>query len=281
MFNRLIKKNLLFVRKNSRKKIITHFHLVCTVMNLNFMNNKSVLIILGVTTTSELKYNGNLSDESDIDLDYNPNTISEFAEYCQKKYGTVEKLNRTLGTDFTTFTLRSTDYDPTTVETPGGFDAPRQRNSNSAFWKEWKAFRTTQVTAAVTRQVNIIGKHLDSKYIYTHQIAIGDDPFVSPEESGDVIGSNVGIDMFNSEVKLRMIKKIASFVAEDYSRTWGVPEWLVKSATGYKATYASLKLMDKYGVKYLCPFNWGSNDIYDLRGTEAEKAIVEYLRSIG
>lgn len=236
--------------------------------------------ILGVTTTSELKYNGNPSDESYIDLDYNPNTILEFAEYCQKKYGTIEKLNQTVGTSFTTFTLRSMDYDPTTVETPGGFDAPRNRNSNSAFWKEWKAFRATQVTAAVTRQVNTIGKYLDSKYIYTHQIAIGEDPFVSPEEAGDVIGSNVGIDMFNHEVTLPMIKKIASFVAEDPSRTWGVPEWLVMSATSYETTYASLEIMDNYGVKYLCPFNWGSNDIYDLRGTDAEKAIVAYLRNL-
>ncbi len=236
--------------------------------------------ILGVTTTSELKYNGHPSTESGIDLDYNPNTILEFSEYCKKKYGTIAKLNQACGTNFTTFTLRSTDYDPTTVETQGGFDAPRVRDSKSAFWNLWKEFRVSQVTAAVERQVRIIEKYLDAKYIYTHQIGIGEDPFVSPEEAGDIAGSNVGVDMFNHEVTLPMIKKLASFVAEDPSRTWGVPEWLVMRTTTYNATYAAVEIMGEYGVKYLCPFNWGGNDDYDLRGTQAEKAIVDYLRNL-
>ena len=232
---------------------------------------------LGVTTTSELKYNA--TDQS-LDLDYNPNTIKEFADYCKNKYGTVAKLNAACGTNFTTFALKSTDYNPQTIENQNGFDAPRVRN-NSAFWKLWTAFRVEQVTNAVERQVDIVGKYIDAKHIWTHQIAIGQDPFVSPEEAGNIAGSNVGIDMFTHEVTNQLIKKIASFVKNDYSRTWGVPEWLVMRETHQNTSYAALEIMDYYGVKYICPFWWGTNgNEYDIKGTGAEKGIVKYLRSL-
>ncbi len=232
---------------------------------------------LGVTTTSELKYN---ATDTSIDLDYNPNTIKEFADYCSAKYGSIEELNAACGTDFATFSLKSTDYDPNTVENPDGFDAPRVRD-DSAFWTLWTAFRTQQVSDAVARQVNTVAQYIDAKYIWTHQIAIGQDPFVSPEEAGDVNGSNVGIDMFNHEVTVELVKKISSFVKDDYSRTWGVPEWLVMRDTHKNTSYAALEIMDSYGVKYICPFWWGVNgNEYDLKGTGAEEGIVEYLRNL-
>lgn len=232
---------------------------------------------LGVTTTSELKFNA--TDQS-IDLDYNPNTIKEFADYCKNKYGTVAKLNAACGTNFTTFALKSTDYNPATVENQNGFDAPRVRN-NSAFWKLWTTFRVEQVTNAVERQVDIVEKYIDAKHIWTHQIAIGQDPFVSPEEAGNIEGSNVGIDMFNHEVTTELVKKIASFVKNDYSRAWGVPEWLVMRDTHQNTAYSALEIMDYYGVKYICPFWWGANgNEFDIKGTGAEKGIVQYLRGL-
>ncbi len=232
---------------------------------------------LGVTTTSELKYN---ATDADLDLDYNPNTIKEFADYCEAKYGSVNKLNAACGTNFVTFSLKSTDYDPNTVENPDGFDAPRVRN-DSAFWELWTAFRTQQVSDAVERQVHTVAQYIDAKYIWTHQIAIGHDPFVSPEEAGNVKGSNVGIDMFNHEVTVELVKNISSFTKNDYSRAWGVPEWLVMSDTHRNTSYSALEIMDCYGVKYICPFWWGVNgNEFDLKGTDAEIGIVKYLRDL-
>lgn len=119
------------------------------------------------------------------------------------------------------------DYDPATVENAGGFDAPRERFTPSPFWDDWSAFRAQQITTAETRLVEIIGEHLDSKYIYTHQIPYADHTTASPITTGNVPGSNLGIDFFNHDVTAANMEAITSMLGGDVSRTWGVPEWLV------------------------------------------------------
>ncbi len=230
--------------------------------------------ILGVTTTSEYRY---LTDGQEHILDYNPHTIREFRDWCREKYGTVDALNAACSTSFTTWELRSADYDPATVENAGGFDAPRERFTPSAFWDDWSAFRAQQITTAETRLVEIIGEHLDSKYIYTHQIPYADHTTASPITTGNVPGSNIGIDFFNHDVTAANMEAITSMLGGDVSRTWGVPEWLVTHSAPYESTDKALRSMAAAGVKYLCPFNWGSGDEYDVKGSPAEKAIADFV----
>ena len=233
--------------------------------------------ILGITTTSEYRY---LTENQEYILDYNPNTIQEFRNYCKEKYGTLEALNSACGTAFTTWELRSTDYNPVTVENAGGFDAPRERFEPAAFWDAWSDFREGQISTAVQRLVDIIGRELDDKYIYTHQIAYDDHTTASPITTGNAAGSNIGIDFFNHEVTEGNMQAITDMLAGDVSRTWGCPEWLVTHAAPYESTQQALEKMAAAGVKYLCPFNWGSGDEFDVQGSPAEEAIADYVASL-
>ena len=234
--------------------------------------------ILGVTTTSEYKFN---AEDSSIDLDYNPNTICEFRDYCKRKFGSdLSVLNSRMKTAFSTWELKSTDYDPGTVEYMGGFDAPRNRNISDVFWNEWTVFRGTQIRAAVQHQVDIISRHIDGKYIYTHQIPSSGDPACSPVEAGNIKGSNVGIDMFNSEATETNIRRVAEFVAGDYSRSWGVPEWLPTAGAGYDESLNVLHLMNRYGIKYLAPLAWGCGEPYEVKGSPSELACRKFLSEL-
>ena len=231
--------------------------------------------ILGVTTTSEYKFN---AENQTVDLDYNPKTIREFRDYCQQKYVTLSALNNLCGTDFATFELRSSDFNPLTVEAENGFDAPRTRGVPAAFWKEWKTFRAQQIHKAVRRQVDCIAQHIDGKYIYTHQIASEDDPIASPAFCGNVEGANVGIDLFTHEATESTIREISSFVKSQPYRSWGIPEWLVLRDGNPEQTVQAMKLMRKYGVKYLTPFCWGFGDEFDIKGSPAFDAVRKYLK---
>ena len=231
--------------------------------------------ILGVTTTSEYKFN--TEDQKD-DLDYNPKTIREFRNYCKQKYGSLSALNSSCGTDFTTFELKSSDFNPMTIEAEGGFDAPRTRGVPVAFWNEWKTFRAQQIQKAVQRQVECIAQHIDRKYIYTHQIASEIEVCESPAYCGNVPGANVGIDMFTHEATEATIKEIASFVKDDAHRSWGVPEWLVMREGDPVRTVEAMKRMRMYGIKYLTPFHWNGGGEFDIKDTPAFEAIQHYLK---
>lgn len=233
-------------------------------------------MILGVTTTSEYKFN---TDQENVVLDYNPATILEFRDYCKDKFGTVEELNKQCGTDFTTWDLKSTDMDPYTTENLGGFDAPRILYEPAAFWDIWTEFRGVQISRAEQRLVDIIGRYLDSKYIYTHQIAKGDYLLASPIECGDAEGSNIGIDFFNNECTEDNLKAITGMLGGDVTRTWGIPEWLALNATEYDETAEVFDRLVRYGIKYICPFNWGSGDAYDFRGSQSENAVADSVKA--
>lgn len=230
--------------------------------------------ILGITTTSEYRY---LTDGQEFILDYNPRTMKEFRDYCKQKYTTVAALNKACGTTFTTWELRSTDYDPTTVENEGGFDGPRTRFIPDAFWDVWTDFREQQLTIAEQKLVDIIGEHLDDCYIYTHQIAYDDHTTASPITTGNAEGSNIGIDFFNHEVNDENINVILEMLDDDVTRTWGVPEWLITHNASAANTNKALNKMLAAGVKYLCPFNWGSKDEYDVQGSVSEGALADYV----
>jgi len=231
--------------------------------------------ILGVTTTSEYKFN---TEDQQDDLDYNPQTIRAFSNYCKQKYGSISALNSACGTDFETFDLQSSDFNPMTIEVENGFDAPRTRGVSTAFWDEWRTFRAQQIHQAVRRQVECISQHIDSKYIYTHQIASEIEVCESPAYCGNVPGANVGIDMFTHEATEPAIREIASFVKHDAHRSWGVPEWLVLRNGDPTLTVEAMKRMRTYSIKYLCPFPWGFGDEFDIKDTPAFEAIRNYLR---
>ncbi len=230
--------------------------------------------ILGVTTTSEYRY---LSENTQHILDYNPRTILEFRDFCRGRYPTVGDLNKACGTAFGTWELRSTDNDPSTVENAGGFDAPRVRFTPEAFWTLWDEFREKQLCAAEQKLVDIIGAHLDSKYIYTHQIAYPDHTTASPITVGDAKGANVGIDFFNHEVTAENMNAIAGMMNGDLTRTWGVPEWLITKKAAASTVKTALDTMLKNDVKYLCPFNWGSKDEYDIQGSPGEQVLADWV----
>ena len=233
--------------------------------------------ILGVTTTSEYRY---LSENQTYALDYNPNTIQEFRNYCREKYDTLAALNSACGTAFTTWELRSTDYNPVTVENAGGFDAPRERFEPAAFWDLWTDFRADQARTAVQKLVDLIGEHIDSKYIYTHQIPYDDYMTASPISTGDVAGANIGIDFFNEDVTDANMQAITDMLAGDVTRTWGCPEWLMTRGASYDATAQAMGKMLDAGVKYLCPFNWGSGDSFDIQNSPSQQAIADVLASL-
>ena len=233
--------------------------------------------ILGVTTTSELKFNTH--DLINIDLDYNPKTIREFSIYCKQKYGTIEKLNNACETDFVSFELKSSDYDPLTVAVEKGFDAPRTRGVPAPFWNEWKYFRALQIQRAVQHQVECIAQYIDRKYIYTHQIASEIEQTESPSWCGNVPGANVGIDFFTHEATDAVIQEIADFVKDDPSRTWGVPEWLVMRDGDPVRTVEAMKQMRRHGIKYLTPFAWGFGEEFDVKDSPAFDAIRDYLKN--
>lgn len=233
--------------------------------------------ILGVTTTSEYRF---VTEDNKYYLDYNPRTVSEFLEYCKTLYPTIEILNDEMGTQFATYELRSEDYNPSTVENKDGFDAPRDDNSSVEFWTLWKNFRASQIHAAVSRLVNTIGEHLDEKYIYTHQIAYNDDLTASPISCGNVEGSNIGIDFFNHEANDTNLSAIQKMIGTDVSRAWGCPEWMITIGQTYDRSYTALDNMIKAGAKYICPFNYGGEGDYDIKGTESEKAISDYIKQL-
>lgn len=233
--------------------------------------------ILGVNTTSEYRF---VTEGNKYFLDYNPNSILEFSKYCKGIYGTIDEFNKAAGTQFSTYELRSKDYNPSTVENEGGFDAPRDESEPDEFWDIFNDFRATQIHTAVTRLVNIISGHLDAKYIYTHQIAYDDRYTCSPITCGDVEGSNIGIDFFNHEANDKNLTAIQEMIGSDVSRSWGCPEWMIPTNQTYDDSYTALDNMVKAGVKYICPFNYGSNDDYDVQGAPSEQAIVDYIKKL-
>jgi len=231
--------------------------------------------ILGVTTTSELKYN---AKDGTLDLDYNPNTILAFREHCREKYSTTEAFNAAMGQNIDTWELKSTDYDPSTVENPGGFDAPRVRD-RSAFWGEWVSFRELLIQQAVQKLCDIIAGKMDSKYIYTHQICYrqGDSAICSPIESGYATNANMGIDMFTHDFKQANFTRITGLLGGDYTKSWGIPEWLHDNA-GAATSFRALKLAHANGMRYLCPFAWACSVAqYDFRDSKATRGIQKYL----
>ncbi|MEE1314199.1 MAG: dockerin type I domain-containing protein [Faecalimonas sp.] len=231
--------------------------------------------ISGVTTTAEYRY---LTNESGKYLDYNPNTILDFRAYVGniEHINTIENFNREYGTSFTTFDLLSTDYDPSTVENAGGFDAPRNQD-NAAFANLWTEFRAHQIRTAVQELVYIIEKYIDNSLIYTHQIAVNNFETASPIIAGDVEDSNIGIDLHNDEANEANIAEIRSRLGDDITRSWGVPEWLPASSD-YNNTKSALERMIAADAKYIGPFNYGGNDEFDIN-TKAEvlRALTEVV----
>lgn len=87
--------------------------------------------------------------------------------------------------------------------------------------------------------------------------------------------------MFLHEVNEPLIQEIASYVKGDPSRSWGMPEWLIMKSGSYDETLRAIRIMDKYGIKYLCPFNWGGNDDYDFKHSDGARALQDFLGSTG
>ncbi len=240
--------------------------------------------VLGVTLTSELKYN--TEDTSEI-LDYNPRTILDFQKWCKEKYATIQALNAAMGTSFTTYDMRSTDYDPSTVENEGGFDAPRDR-SNQTFFNLWVTYREELVQRTVQRMADICAEQLDTKYIYTHQICYeqGDNTTIpnicSPIESGYATNANMGIDMFTADFNQSNYSRITKMLADDYTKSWGIPEWLHQSASP-SVTFDGLKLAHANGIKFLSPFAWGATSYgaegipLEFKDSDPTKGIQMYL----
>jgi len=198
-----------------------------------------------------------------------------------EKYGTVEALNEACGTTFTTWELLSTDYDPSTVENSGGFDAPRKIGRPSVFWKDWRAFRYELLYKAVAHQVEIIiGAGIDGKRIYTHQISEPGDIMASPASCGNVTSANVGIDFFNSDINKTTMEEVSAFVRGDASRSWGVPEWLITENGDYSSVTNALSFLKSYGIKYICPFSWGFGDVFDFtKSAGVMEALKDFVKN--
>lgn len=231
--------------------------------------------VLAVTTTSEYKFN---PKEVDVDLDYNPKTIKEFRDYCKKNFNDdLSAFNRTMELNFLSWEIR---FDLEGNEANEGFDPPRRRGTPVLFWQEWARFRGLQIKRAVQNQVNIIGLHLDSKYIYTHQICSPFDPICSPIDAGDIPDSNVGIDMFIHETTKEHLQEIVRFIHHDASRSWGIPEWIPMSNTTFDAVLKSLHRMNNAGIKYLSFLAWGCGEPFEIRNTSAEVAGRQFLKEL-
>ena len=233
--------------------------------------------ISSVTTTSEYYYATEIKGKY---LDYNPNTIKEFRDYAKTLYGSISEFNAAYGTAFTTYELLSTDYDASTVENAGGFDAPRS-DSNAAFAALWTEFRGKQINTALTRLVDIMDDYIDSKLIYTHQICGDSFTHGSPIWDGDVAGSNIGIDMHNFEATAENISQIVGLIGNDITRTWGVPEWIPTAFDGNAMSYSVLKSFVAAGAKFIGPFNYNSGDMYDIKNSESMQAIIDLIGNYG
>ena len=233
--------------------------------------------ISSVTTTSEYYYATEIDGKY---LDYNPNTIKEFRDYAKTLYGSISEFNAAYGTAFTTYELLSTDYDASTVENAGGFDAPRS-DSNAAFAALWTEFRGKQINTALTRLVDIMDDYIDSKLIYTHQICGDSFTHGSPIWDGDVAGSNIGIDMHNFEATAENISQIVGLIGNDITRTWGVPEWIPTAFDGNAMSYSVLKSFVAAGAKFIGPFNYNSGDMYDIKNSESMQAIIDLIGNYG
>lgn len=230
--------------------------------------------ILGITTSSEIKFN---ADESDIQLDYNPKTIKEFRDWSSLKYNNdLTAFNTAMNTNFQTWQLLSTDYNPSSYENLGGFDAPRTGSLLNPYWSLWTEFRRQVVANTVKKQVEIIAPYIDSKYIYTHQIDFNDeDKMCSPIETGNVPGSNIGLDTGNTDVA----KTVATWLKGDYSRSWGIPEIFYSTQFNSDKIYTDTLEFFKCGIKYLAPLAWG--DItYTVQGSEGETAWKKFLKDL-
>jgi len=232
--------------------------------------------ILGVTNTSEYLMYSEISGKY---LDYNPNTIQEFRDFCQAKWNSnLAQFQTDMGlSGMTTWALKSTTYNPAVINNSTGFDAPRN-SSNSVFWKEWTLFLSNQVKNAVQHEVDILKQYLDKKYIYTHQI-IADDLDVSlksPTWTSNVRDVNVGNDMLADQTTLSNSLKVASYVSTDVSRTWGVPEW-IPDGSSYSSTLNQLHALESGGVKFIGPLAYGTGGAYEIKDTPVQQASIQYL----
>lgn len=228
----------------------------------------------GVTTTSEYRF---LSKDKRYCLDYNPNTVNEFRSYVQQKYSNINDFNNAYGTGFSSWDLKYSNYD-STVDNYNGFDAPRNQ-SNSKFAELWTEFRANQISNALEVHVDVINNYIDSALIYTHQINVDDFETASPLSTGNVEGSNIGIDFHNWEATDAAITEIRSYIDDDITRTWGVPEYIPVGSTDYSTTYERFSTLCHAGAKLIAPFNYGSSDEYDLRNSESLEAISTFVKA--
>lgn len=93
----------------------------------------------------------------------------------------------------------------------------------------------------------------------------------------------MGIDMFTHDFVQSNYSRITNLLKDDYTKSWGIPEWLHEGATAAD-TYDGLKLAHANGIKFLSPFAWGATKYgsegipLEFKDSDPTKGIQQYLK---
>ena len=207
-------------------------------------------------------------------------------------------FNATFGTSFTTWTLLSwdltaypnaitnTSFAPmpamgATGNTPGGFDAPRVRNTSNAYWNAWSydildhnsvypsgnptapafGFRQVMIKHFVNDLLGwVVAAGIPKQIVYAHQI---------PGETAGATRARTGADPmwtgetdFNGHLGVTRFGSFPYDTALTYSQNWGIFEWhpdpgaVATDPVLYSSTISSLDSYYANGAHVLFPGWW-------------------------
>lgn len=206
--------------------------------------------------------------------DYNPNTIREFRDYLQRKYGPISAFNLRLRT-------RLSSYDQ--------IDPPRPVFGHSiggdAFGEEWTAFKIALIDVAVEEEVrwaNEMG--LQPNKTYTHQTVRYDNKswmkymLGSTVETAAVAKGSAGITTLQD---LCFDQSLFTDVT-NLSPNWGIFEYnpAKPSGTSYQQFINALELVYRFNVHILAPYTWSqeaNEAFYNIKGSTFEAALRDFL----
>lgn len=249
--------------KNYRKR-----NFQAAIAEIKAFADRSPDLFLGITTDPEIFHSPFYW------TDYNPDTIREFRDWLQRKYGPISAFNLK-------FKMRLYSYEQ--------IDPPRPIFGHSiggnAFGEEWTAFKIALIDVAAEEEARWAAEMgLPASKIYTHQTVRYDNKtwtkymLSSMPEGAAVAHGSAGIttlqDLCFDESLFRDIRNV--------SPNWGIFEYnpAKPSGTSYQQFLNALETAYRHNAHILAPYMWSqeaNETYYNIRGSSFETAIRDFI----
>ncbi len=207
--------------------------------------------------------------------DYNPNTIKEFADYEQAKFGNdLSAFKQAMGLPNLN---RWEDLQP-----PRPYQGDPWKGNPLA--EEWTNFRIHLVDRSVQEQVNWARQvGIPAGRVFSHQTVNTENDWwryglCSPIETAAVNNGSMGLTTLQDNC----FNENLFSAARNMSSNWGIFEYNPNVAVGgsYSRSFNAMNVAYKYGAHIIAPYYWPTENNepqYSIKDTQFEDALRDFI----